>query len=244
MQKKNINLALIAARKGSKGVKNKNLLNIKNKSITKIAVNIGIKLKKIDKVILSSDSQKILDTVPNNKKLLKLKRKKSLALDKTPMLPVMQDAIKYFEKFFNYNYFVKNLVIIDPTSPLRITKDINKAMKVFDKKKPDLLVSVHDAEHNPYFSIIEKKGRFYELSKKNKKITGSRQAAPKTFEINTIVWIYSRNAVMKLNKRIPKKTIIFKTPKERSIDIDNQNDINLINFYLKNEKKNIQFKSS
>ena len=76
MHKKEINLALIAARQGSKGVKNKNLLNIKNKSITRIAVEIAVKLKNIDNVILSSDSQKILNTVPNNKKLIKLKRKK------------------------------------------------------------------------------------------------------------------------------------------------------------------------
>ena len=246
MKKKKINLALVAARKGSKGVKNKNLLNIKNKSITKIAVNIAVKLKKINNVILSSDSQKILDTVPNNKKLIKLKRKKYLARDKTPMPPVMYDAIIYFEKFFNYKYLVNNLVIIDPTSPLRNTSDIYKAIKLFNKKKPDLLVSAHDAQHNPYFSILEKKGRFYKLSKALKQDPGSRQEAPKTYDINTIVWIYSRKAVMKIKKRIPKKTIMFKTPKERSIDIDNQNDINLINFYLKNknnDKKNIQFKS-
>ena len=80
MHKKEINLALIAARQGSKGVKNKNLLNIKNKSITRIAVEIAVKLKNIDNVILSSDSQKILNTVPNNKKLIKLKEK-NLAKD-------------------------------------------------------------------------------------------------------------------------------------------------------------------
>ena len=51
MHKKEINLALIAARQGSKGVKNKNLLNIKNKSITRIAVEIAVKLKNIDNVI-------------------------------------------------------------------------------------------------------------------------------------------------------------------------------------------------
>ena len=53
MHKKEINLALIAARQGSKGDKNKNLLNIKNKSITRIAVEIAVKLKNIDNVILS-----------------------------------------------------------------------------------------------------------------------------------------------------------------------------------------------
>ena len=59
----------------------------------------------------------------------------------------------------------------------------------------------------------------------------SRQEVPEVYEINTIVWIYSRNAILKIKKRIPKKTIIFQTPLERSIDIDNENDIKLINYY-------------
>ena len=98
MQKKKINLALIAARKDSKGVKNKNLLKIKRKTITNIAVDIALKSKKIDKIVLSSDGDQILKSVPDNKKLTKLKRKKKLSLDRTPMMPVMQDAINYFEK--------------------------------------------------------------------------------------------------------------------------------------------------
>lgn len=237
MHKKEINLALIAAREGSKGVKNKNLFKIKNKSITRIATEVALRLKKIDRVILSSDSQKILNNVPQNKKLTKLKRKKKLAKDSTPMIPVMQDAIMKFENLFKSRYQVKNLIIIDPTSPLRNETDINKAIKLFDKKKPDLLISAHQAQHNPYFSIIEKKGKFFKLSKPLKNQPGSRQSAPISYEINTIVWIYSRKAVMKLAKRIPSKTIILETPKERSIDIDNQNDINLINFYLKKNGK-------
>lgn len=237
MHTKEINLALIAARGGSKGVKNKNLLKFKNKSITRIAVEVALRTRQINRVILSSDSQKILNTVSENKKLIKIKREKKLAKDSTPMIPVMQDAIIKFEKIFKSKYIVKNLLIIDPTTPLRKDLDINKAINLYNKKKPDLLVSVHKAQHNPYFSIVEKKGKFYKLSKTLKKQPGSRQAAPTTYEINTIVWIYSRKAVMKLGKRIPNKTIIFETPKERSIDIDNHNDINLINFYLKNNDK-------
>ena len=55
---------------------------------------------------------------------------------------------------------VKNLIIFDPTSPLRTLKDINSSIKLFEKKKPDLLVSAHKAQHNPYFSILEKKEDF------------------------------------------------------------------------------------
>lgn len=239
MQNKKINLALIAARKNSKGIKNKNLIKIKSKSITKIAADIAIKSKKIDKVIISSDSKKILNLIQEDKKLIKLKRNKKLALDNTPMIPVMQDAIKYFEKKNNFKYFIDFLIIVDPTSPLRKLRDINKAISLFKKKKPDLLVSVHKAQHNPYFSILEKKGKFYNLSKSSHKNIGSRQEANEVFEINTVVWIYSRKAIFNIKKRIPNKTIIFTTPIERSIDIDNENDIRLINYYLKNEKKKI-----
>ena len=128
MFKKKINLALIAARKNSKGVKNKNLLKIKKKTITKIAVKLALKSKKIGFVILSSDGQKILDSVKDEKKLLKIKRRKNLAKDTTPMLPVMKDAIEYFEKKNRYKYMVKNLIIFDPTSPLRTLKDINSSL--------------------------------------------------------------------------------------------------------------------
>ena len=102
------------------------------------------------------------------------------------------------------------------------------------------MVSVHEAQHNPYFSILEKKGKFYNLSKSPHKNVSSRQEAKEVLEINTVVWIYSRKAIFNIKKRIPNKTIIFNTPIERSIDIDNENDIRLINYYLKkNEKKKI-----
>ena len=121
------------------------------------------------------------------------------------MLPVMKDAIEYFEKKNRYKYMVKNLIIFDPTSPLRTLKDINSSIKLFEKKKPDLLVSAHKAQHNPYFSILEKKGRFYNLSKSSYKNLGSRQEAPEVYEINTLVWIYSRKAILKIKKEFPIK---------------------------------------
>ena len=229
-----VTLGLIAARKGSVGVKNKNLIKIKNKEITKIAVSLAINCSDIDNVILSTDSKKILDLIKENKKLIKLKRSKNLSKNTTPMLPVMKNAINYFEKISNSK--VSKLVIFDPTSPLRSMKDIIAAIKNFNKNKPDLLLSAHESTHNPYFSMVEKKGKYYKLSKNSISDPGSRQKAPKVYEINTIVWIYSRKAIFSEKKRIPKKTLIFKTPVDRSIDIDTKDDINRIYFYL-NKKK-------
>ncbi len=234
MRKHNqITVGLVAARKNSKGVKNKNLIKIKGKPITKIATELAIKCKKIDHVILSSDSDKILNLI-NHKKLLKIKRKKILSKDNTPMLPVILNAIKYYER--TYKKTVSKIVLFDPTAPLRKIKDINQAINLFNKKKPDLLISAHESSHNPYFSVLEKKGRYYRLSKHYGKNPGSRQSVPEVFDVNTIVWIYSKKAVVKIKKRVPKKTIILKTDADRSIDIDTKNDIKRIKYFL---KKNI-----
>ena len=232
---KKTTLGLIAARKNSVGVKNKNLIKIKNQEITKTALKLALNCSAIDYVILSTDSNKLLKLIKNNKKLIKLKRKKNLAKNKTPMLPVIQNSITYFEKLNNIK--VSKLVIFDPTSPLRTMNDIKTAIKIFDKKKPDLLLSVHESGHNPYFSMLEKKGKYYKLSKNSNDNPGSRQQVPKVYEVNTIVWIYSRKAIFSEKRRIPKKTLIFETPVNRSIDIDTKDDINKINFYLKKNRR-------
>lgn len=228
---KKITLGLIAARKNSKGVKNKNLIKINNNYIVKTAVDLALSSAKIDKVVLSSDCHRILNLVKENKKLFKLKRSVKIATDKTPMLPVIKDAIIKLEK--SYKYKVSKLVIFDPTSPLRKLSDIENGLKIFNKFKPDLLLSVHNSTHNPYFSMVEKKGKYYNLSKNLKASPGSRQEVPVVYEINTLVWIYSREAIFKINQRIPKKTKVLITPEERSIDIDTKHDIKKINYYLK-----------
>ena len=232
---KKTTLGLVAARKNSIGVKNKNLIKIKNQEITKTAIKLALNCSVIDHVILSTDSIKILDLIKKNKKLIKLKRRKNLAKNNTPMLPVIKNAITYFEKLKNIK--ISKLVIFDPTSPLRTMNDIKTAIKIFDKRKPDLLLSVHESGHNPYFSMLEKKGKYFRLSKNSNDNPGSRQQVPRVYEVNTIVWIYSRQAIFSEKKRIPKKTLIFETPIDRSIDIDTKNDINKINFYLKKNKK-------
>ena len=235
MKNKEITLGLIAARKGSVSVKKKNLLKIKNQEITKIALKLAIKCPIIDSVILSTDSNKILNLFKKNKKLIKLKRNKSLAKNNTPMLPVMKNAITFFEKIKKKK--ISKLVIFDPTSPLRSMEDIQNAIKNFNKEKPDLLLSVHKAQHNPYFSMVEKKGKYFKLCKNPEKNPGTRQLVPLVYEINTIVWIYSRKAIFLENRRIPKKTLIFKTPIKRSIDIDTNDDIDRIYYYLNKSNK-------
>ena len=234
--KKNfLTLALVAARKNSKRLKNKNFIKIKGIPIIQKAVDLGIELSEIDYVILSSDSKKILSIAKNNKKLIKLHRNKNLASEKTPMLPVMQNAVIYFEKKFNTK--IDKLILLDPTAPLRNKNDILEAINLFKRKRPDLVISANETKYNPYFNLLErckKNKKFFNIVKKlkSKKEVGSTQSAPEVLHMNCIVWIYSRKALFVEKKRIPKKTIVYKTPIQRSFDIDTKEDLYKLRYYL------------
>ena len=226
-----VTIALVAARSGSKGIKRKNFLRFKNKYIVANAVKIGESIKSIHKVILSSDSSKILSLVNENKKIFKIKRSKNLSKDNTPMLPVMRDSVLKYEKKFKCR--IKKLIILDPTSILRKKKHISDALKIFNKKKADLLISVCKSQHDPYFSILEKRGKYYSLSKKTNKIIGSRQQSKIVYNINTVVWIYSRKSIMDEKKRIPKKTIIFSLPEDVSLELNTTDDVSKVKKFIK-----------
>ncbi len=229
--KKQKTIALVAARKGSKGVKNKNLIKFGKKNIVTSAVLLGLKTDLIDKVILTSDSDKILKSVKKNKNLFKIKRPAKLAKDNSPMLPVIKHALLSYEKKFDEK--ISSIVILDPTSIFRLKKDLIKAIKIFKKKKLDLLVSTHEAEYNPYFSILEKYGKLYSLSKGLNLNIGSRQTAKKVYNINTVVWIYSRRAIISEFRRIPKKTSIMNIPLDRTLEINSKKDLIEIKKILK-----------
>jgi len=225
-------IALVPARKNSKGIKNKNLLFFRGERIINRAIKIGLKLKAVEKVILSTDSQKIINiTKKFHKKIMVIKRNKKIALDKTPMHPVLIDTVRKYEKDFKKK--IDGVIILDPTSPLREKNDIDKCIKKFLFKKVDLLLTVHCSESNPYFSILEKGRKYFKLVKGEKLNIGSRQQAPKVFSINTICWIYSRKAILNSNLRIPKKTFIQEIDLKKTLELNLKMDKKKLSIYDK-----------
>ena len=117
---KKISIAIVAARAGSKRIKNKSFIKFNNERIVNLAINIGLTLKKIDYVVLTSDSKKILGLAKDNNKLIKLLRSESISKDNSPMLPVIKDAIVKVEKITKKK--TEKIIILDPTSVLRRKK--------------------------------------------------------------------------------------------------------------------------
>ena len=132
MSKKDKVIALIPARKGSKGIKNKNLLKINKRSLVEIAINNAKNSKYIDKIYLSSDSNKILKISYLFNNVLTHKRNKNSSNDKSTSKDVLKDFISKNKRYTSEGII---LIYLQPTSPMKNHYHIDNAIKLFKKKK-------------------------------------------------------------------------------------------------------------
>ena len=179
-------LCTICARKGSKGLKNKNLLKLLEKPLIHHTLDQAKKIKFFSKIVVSSNSKKILE-ISKRKADLCIKRPERISNDYSSKVDAIKHALLESEIFFKT---VFDLVIdLDITSPLRLKSDIKNALDIFLKKSPGNLVSGHRARRNPYFNQVMYKNGKLDLVCKSKKKIVRRQDAPKIFDLNASIYI-------------------------------------------------------
>ena len=224
-------LCLICARKGSKGVKNKNIIKIKNKNLINITIDQAKKSKIFNNIVVSTDSKKIQSHAISKKVLCWFLRPKLISNDKASKLEALRHGLIESEKKLKKKFDV--ICDLDVTSPLRNIKDIRTAFKIFIRKNYNILFSVTEAKKNPYFNMIEVVGKEVKLIKKIKKEIVSRQQAPKVFEMNASIYFWKRESLLNKRNLFGKNTGIYEMPRERSIDIDDTLDLKLVKHLLK-----------
>ncbi len=224
-------LCVICAREGSQGIKNKALVKINGKPLLSFTINQAIKSKIFSEVIVSTDSVKIQKVAKFYGAKSWFLRPKNISTSNSSKLLAIRHALIESEKFFKKKFNI--CFDLDVTSPLRNVNDIKKALKKFKNGNYSNLFSVCEAKKNPYFNLIEKKNNTYVISKKNNKMFFSRQKSPKVFEMNASIYIFDRNFLLKKSKLIGKRTSVFLMPRERSIDIDDKFDLNLVKHILR-----------
>ena len=222
---KNKFISIILARKGSKGIKNKNLSLIKGKPLIYWSIKQSLNSKKISQTWVSSDSEKILKFSKQYGAKI-IKRPKKYSNDKTSSEDSWLHAIKFLQK--NKNYF-ENVIGIQPTSPIRNSIDFDMAINNFTKNKFDSLFSSSKIED---FFIWEKKKKTLKANYNFKKRPRRQEIKPKFLE-NGSFYIFNKNQFLKTKCRLFGKIGTY-TQKEKikSFQIDNIEDLEIINKLL------------
>ena len=217
------NIIIIPARKGSKRIKNKNLIKVMNKPLIFWAINFAKKFKKTNfDLIVTSDCKKIEKICLNNK-ISFLKRTKDISGDKVSMHKVIFNTLKKLDQEYKY------IILLQPTSPLRKLDLVSKATKILDKKKNfDSLI--HLAHDLSFTGKLEKNfwKPDYDINKRSQDIKDKLVPTGNLF-------VYRSNLYKKKIK-LPKKTYGMTSNSEDWVDIDSEKDLSILNFYLKKSK--------
>jgi len=136
-------LAIIPARSGSKGLKDKNIIDLCGKPLMAYSIIAARDSKLFDKVIVSTDSDKYADIAESYGAEVMM-RGEELSGDKVPTFSVIEDIFRRLESE-TYDYFA----LLQPTSPMRNAGHIIEAVKLFENNMDefDFLVSVKESEH-------------------------------------------------------------------------------------------------
>lgn len=217
MFKKKKILAIIPARSGSKGLKNKNLKKIGGLSLVEIAIKNSQISKYLDKIIVTTDDPKILKFQSKYKKISFIKRKKKLAKDNSKMVDVVLDTYKRTKSDFDY------ILILQVTCPFRTTVDIDTSIKKFSYRNADTLVSVTRMEDFHPARMYKMKNKFL-IPINRSKSAMNRQLLPSIYHRNGLIYLFkSKN--LKFNSFYGKKIISYEIPKSRSLNIDDPIDL-------------------
>lgn len=215
-------LCTICARKGSKGLRNKNFLKIKKKQLIEYSIDVALKSRLFTDIVVSSDYN-FSNNFKNKYKSLKfIKRTEILSKDNIGKVEVIRDALKKTEKSSNQKY--DYIIDLDVTSPIRSVRDIRESFKkIIDSNKGNLITIV-EARKNPYFNMVFISKNKVELLIKTKNNILRRQDAPKIYEMNASIYIWKKFNLLNDKKLINNNTEYFIMKKISAFDIDDKTD--------------------
>lgn len=232
MKRKAKGLIIIPARGGSKGIKNKNIVDVCGNPLIFYTINPALKIEKngiIDKVIISTDSEKIAKISSKLGADVPFLRPKSISGDKAKSIDFILHAINHYGgKGIFYDY----IVLLQPTSPLRSYEDIKGSIELFLNNKEDSLISVCKENRVDETELYYKKNDSGIPLSPNHNKGIRRQDLKDLFIRNAAIYITSIEYLKKERKIISNNPLLFEMPRERSIDIDSENDLKMLRNFL------------
>ncbi len=216
-------ICLICARKGSVGVNKKHLIKYNKKTLIENTFDQALQSKEFDHVIFSSNDETLLKISSNYKDIFSIKRAESLSKSDSSKWEVFQDAINQFLK--------TKKIILEPTTiicdldisvPLRKISDIIGLINNY--KQNTVLITAYESERNPYFNMVEKRGKNYDIVLGSKNVVQNRQDAKKVYSLSSSIFCFNYLILFKISHWSKGEIDIYPIPRKRGFDLDTQDD--------------------
>lgn len=222
-------IGIIPARGGSKGIPRKNLKSFYGKPLIAWTIEVAKTVSHIDSLVVSTDDKDIAAVAQDYGAEIPFIRPQEISQDKTPGIIPVLDVLKRVPGY-------DEVLILQPTSPLRTANDINNIIEIGKSKKASAVVSVTEAEKHPYWSF-----RLDESSNLIPWVEGNlnlqRQDLPGAYCLNGALYWGKTDWVIQNETFVTEETLSYIMPKNRSIDLDTIYDWEIGEFLM--SKKNL-----
>lgn len=222
-------LVVIPARGGSKGLPGKNIKDLCGKPLIAYSIDVARAITTDENICVSTDDQKIIDTVEQYGLKVPFVRPAEYATDTATTNDVLLHAVDFYEK--KGRHFDK-LLLLQPTSPLRTVDEVKEAMELY-REDIDMVVSVTKS-HAPAVLCNDNDSGFVELV--YNKNAGGRQELPTFYEFNGAIYVINIKALKEKGLGRFNRRIKYVMSKETSVDIDDIYDFMLIETIIKSKK--------
>lgn len=221
-------LAIIPARGGSKRLPRKNVLDLCGKPLIAWSIEAGLNSKYIDKVVVTSDDDEILE-ISEKFGAETIKRPDELASDTATTFDAIKHTIENLEKF-------DCIVLLQPTSPLRNERHINEAIELLENKNADAVVSVCEMDHSPLWSNTLPEDNGMNNFLRDEVLNKRSQDLEIYYRLNGAIYICDRARLLQEESFFIKDNIFaYKMDRKSSVDIDEEIDFKFANSLLSND---------
>jgi CMP-N,N'-diacetyllegionaminic acid synthase len=219
-------VGIITARGGSKGIPGKNLIPIKGRPLISYTIEAALESKVLDRVIVTTDDEKIAEVSRQFGAETPFVRPANLSGDWAPSYPVVVHALQWMAE--NEGYFPDYMMLMQPTSPLRIAEDIRNAVALAKEKDADGVISVYEPKQHPHWMFeLEEDGRFVDFDPHSRELSRRQSLSPQ-YMLNGSIYLIKRSVIMKQDNFYTAQTYALVMPRERSFDIDSLHDARVV----------------
>ncbi|MGX5820024.1 acylneuraminate cytidylyltransferase family protein [Chitinophaga lutea] len=225
-------LTVVPARGGSKGLPGKNIRPLLGKPLIAWSIEQGLASKYVDEVIVSTDDDQIAAVALEYGARVPFLRPSRLAEDSTSTADVLVHLIEELEKAGEYYDYI---MLLEPTSPLRETGDIDAAFERL-QSTPDArsIVGICQVEsQHPAFCVTLTPGEFIRSGNDFKVLR--RQEIDQLYFYEGSVYISDMETYKQHKNFYHRQTLGYEVPKWKSFEVDDITDFLIVEAILKNK---------
>lgn len=221
-------IAIVPARGGSKGLPGKNIKELNGKPLIAYTIEAALQSQYISDVIVSTDDRAIYDIAISCGAKETFLRPRNLSEDSSLAIDNYIYTVARLEREFGYN--VDSFVVLQPTSPLRSSLDIDGSIELFKARNADSVVSYCEESHPiTWHKYLSEDNRFENIF--DDIALRNRQDSRPSFFPNGAVYVFARDLIER-REYYSNNSYAYIMPASRSVDIDTLDDFNYARFLL------------